>query len=227
MTTNAERMPTGGVPTASMGRDGRRRGLVRRGRMLSYLTLGYNVLEGAASLVFGSLAGSIALVGFGIDSLIEVTSSLAALWRLRADLDVVRREKVERSSLRIIGFCFVGLAVYILADAGHALLRSEPPTKSVPGMVVAALSVVIMPLLARAKRQVAASLGSRALQADATQTDLCMYLSAIVLGGLALNALFGWWWADPIAAIAMTPFIAKEGISGLRAEDTCEDCRIE
>jgi divalent metal cation (Fe/Co/Zn/Cd) transporter len=195
--------------------------------MLSYLTLGYNVLEGIASLAFGWLAGSIALVGFGIDSLIEVTSSLATLWRLRADLDVSRREKVERMSLRIIGFCFVGLALYILADAGHALLMREPPTKSVPGMVVAALSIVIMPLLARAKRQVAASLGSRALQADATQTDLCMYLSVIVLGGLALNALVGWWWADPIAAIAMTPFIAREGIRGLRAEDICEDCRIE
>jgi divalent metal cation (Fe/Co/Zn/Cd) transporter len=93
-------------------------------------------------------------------------------------------------------------------------------------MIIAALSVVIMPLLARSKRQVAAALGSRALKADATQTDLCMYLSVIVLGGLALNALFGWWWADPVAAIAMTPFIAKEAISGLRAEDNCDDCRI-
>jgi divalent metal cation (Fe/Co/Zn/Cd) transporter len=209
-----------------MEQDERRRELVRRGRTLSYLTLGYNVLEGMASLVFGSIAGSIALVGFGIDSLIEVTSSLAALWRLRADLDVARRDKVERISLRIIGFCFAGLAVYILADAGHALLRHDPPTKSVAGMIIAALSVVIMPLLARSKRQVAAALGSRALKADATQTDLCMYLSVIVLGGLALNALFGWWWADPVAAIAMTPFIAKEAISGLRAEDNCDDCRI-
>ena len=220
-------MPTDRTPPASVARDERRRGLVRRGRTLSFLTLTYNVLEGMASLIFGSLAGSIALVGFGIDSLIEVTSSLAALWRLRADLDVARREKVERVSLRIIGFCFVSLAMYILAEAGHALLRHESPTKSIPGMVVAALSVVIMPVLARAKRQVAAALGSRALKADATQTDLCMCLSAIVLGGLALNALVGWWWADPIAAIVMTPFIAKEGISGLRAEDTCEDCRIE
>jgi len=226
MTSNAERTPTGGTPPSSMGQDQRRRGLVRRGRALSYLTLGYNVFEGMASLVFGTLAGSIALVGFGVDSLIEVTSSLAALWRLRADLDVVRREKVERISLRVIGFCFLGLAVYIFAEAGHALLGREPPTKSIPGLLVAALSVVVMPLLARAKRKVAVALGSRTLQADATQTAICMYLSAIVLGGLALNALFGWWWADPIAAIAMTPFIAKEGISGLRAEDNCDDCRF-
>ncbi len=201
--------------------------LVRRGRSLSYVTLGYNLLEGMASLVFGTLAGSIALVGFGIDSLIEVTSSLAALWRLRADLDVARREKAERLSLRVIGSCFIGLAVYIFAEAGHSLLKHEPPTASIPGMVVAALSVVIMPLLARGKRQVAVALGSRALEADATQTDLCMYLSGIVLGGLALNALFGWWWADPIAALAMTPFIVREGISGLRGEDSCETCRIE
>jgi divalent metal cation (Fe/Co/Zn/Cd) transporter len=226
MTTNAEGMPTGGTPSAFVEQGEHRRRLVRRGRTLSYLTLGYNMLEGVASLVFGSLAGSIALVGFGIDSLIEVTSSVAALWRLRADLDVARREWVERISLRIIGLCFVGLAAYILTDAVLALLRREPPTKSIPGMVVAALSVLIMPVLARAKRRVAASLDSRALKADATQTDLCMYLSAIVLGGLALNALFGWWWADPIAAIALTPFIAKEGISGLRAEDNCDDCRI-
>jgi divalent metal cation (Fe/Co/Zn/Cd) transporter len=199
--------------------------LVRRGRLLSYVTLGYNLLEGIASLLFGTVAGSIALVGFGIDSLLEVTSSLAALWRLRADLDVTRRAAVERASLRVIGACFLGLAIYIFADAVHALLKHEPPTASIPGMLVAAFSVVIMPMLARAKRHVAIGLASRALEADATQTDLCMYLSVIVLSGLALNALFGWWWADPIAALMMTPFITKEGISGLRGEDCCDDCR--
>jgi divalent metal cation (Fe/Co/Zn/Cd) transporter len=221
MTTSIESAPEGAVPRAPTVHDDRRRELVRRGRTLSYLTLGYNVLEGIVSLIFGWLAGSIALVGFGIDSLIEVTSSFAALWRLRADLDVIRRERVERMSLRIIGFSFVGLALYILVDAGLALARRDAPSESVPGIVIAALSIVVMPLLARAKRKIAVSLGSRALHADATQTDLCMYLSAIVLGGLVLNALLGWWWADPIAAIAMTPFIAGEGIRGLRAEDGC------
>ena len=226
MTTSIETVPDGEVPRAPTVHDDRRRELVRRGRMLSYLTLGYNVLEGIVSLIFGWLAGSIALVGFGIDSLIEVTSSVAALWRLRADLDVIRREEVERMSLRIIGVCFICLALYILVDAGLALVKREAPDESIPGIVIAALSIVVMPLLARAKRKIAVSLDSRALHADATQTDLCMYLSVIVLGGLALNALVGWWWADPIAAIAMTPFIAREGIRGLRAEDGCDGCRI-
>ena len=201
-----------------------RRALVHHGRLLSYVTLVYNVFEGLASLIFGTIAGSIALVGFGIDSLIEVTSSATSLWRLGADLEPVRRERAERASLRIIGVCFLTLAIYILLEAGHALWKHEPPTGSIPGMVVATLSVVVMPLLARAKRRVAIELGSRALRADATQTNLCTYLSAVVLGGLALNALFGWWWADPVAALAMTPLIAKEGLDGLRGEDHCEAC---
>ena len=225
MTRPAEAMPTGTLP-ARLEQEGDRRRLVKRGRALSYITLGYNLLEGIASLLFGTIAGSIALIGFGIDSLIEVTSSLAALWRLRADLDVTRRESVEKVALRVIGVCFIGLAVYIFAEAGLTLIEHEPPARSVPGMVVAVLSVVIMPVLARAKRRVAVALDSRALEADATQTDLCMYLSAIVLGGLALNALFGWWWADPVAALVMTPFIAREGISGLRGEESCDDCRV-
>jgi divalent metal cation (Fe/Co/Zn/Cd) transporter len=198
-----------------------RRELVLRGRRLSYITLGYNVFEGLASLVAGTLAGSIALVGFGIDSLIEVTSSAAALWRLRADLDVVRRERVERASLRVIGISFLALALYIVANASHDLWKHELPTKSTVGIVVTGLSVIIMPLLARAKRRIAVSLDSRALRADATQTDLCVYLSAFALLGLALNAALGWWWADPVAALAMTPFIAKEGIEGVRARDNC------
>ena len=221
---NVDEAPTGVTFLASPLHDGTRRALVRRGRLLSYITLSYNVLEGVASLVFGTLAGSIALVGFGIDSLIEVTSSAAALWRLRADLDHVRRARVERASLRIIGVCFLVLAIYISAAAGHDLWKHEPPTESIPGMVVAALSVIVMPLLARAKRRVAIELGSRALRADAIQTSLCTYLSVVVLGGLALNALFGWWWADPVAALAMTPLIAKEGLDGLRGEDHCGEC---
>jgi divalent metal cation (Fe/Co/Zn/Cd) transporter len=199
----------------------RRRELVRRGRRLSYITLGYNVFEGVASLVAGTLAGSIALVGFGIDSLIELTSSAAALWRLQADLDVVRRERVERASLRVIGICFLALALYIAVNASRDLWRHELPQKSIVGMAVTGLSVIIMPLLARAKRRIAVALDSRALRADATQTDLCVYLSAFALLGLALNALLGWWWADSIAALAMTPFIVKEGIAGVRARDDC------
>ena len=201
-----------------------RTALVRRGQRLSRITVAYNAAEGLAAIITGLLAGSVALVGFGIDSGIEVVSSAAALWRLRSDVEVVRRVQVERASFRIIGGSFVALALYIALDAGHALWAREAPAKTIPGIIVAALSVVIMPLLARGKRSVAIGLGSRALRADATQTDLCMYLSAIVLGGLVLNALFGWWWADPVAALLMTPIIAREGFDGLRGEPTCDDC---
>jgi divalent metal cation (Fe/Co/Zn/Cd) transporter len=199
--------------------------LVRRGQWLSRGTLLYNSLEGIASIVAGVIAGSISLVGFGIDSVIEVSSSLAALWRLRADADPVRRAQVEAITLRAIGGLFLLLALYVLVDASRSLYQHEPPDRSVPGIIITALSVVVMPLLARAKRRVGVALGSRALTADAMQTSLCMWLSMIVLAGLVLNALFGWWWADPVAAICMTPIIAKEGVEGLRGEDHCDDCR--
>ncbi len=204
---------------------GSRAALVRRGQLLSRVTLAYNSLEGLVSIAVGAMAGSISLVGFGVDSIIEVGSSVAALWRLRADADPMRRERVERFTLRLIGVLFLGLALYIVIDAGHALYAHEAPERTVPGIAVAAASVVIMPLLARAKRRIATALGSRALSADAMQSSLCTWLSAIVLVGLGLNAAFGWWWADPAAAICMTPIIVKEGIEGLRGEDPCDDCR--
>lgn len=198
--------------------------LVRRGKVLSYATLGYNSFEGVAAIIAGVFAGSVSLIAFGIDSLIEVTSSGAALWRLRQDAELEQREQAERLSLRVIGVCFVGLALYIVVHAGHSLLRHELPDKTIPGIVITILSAVVMPLLARAKRKIATQLDSRALAADATQTDLCMYLSAIVLAGLALNALFGWWWADPVAALVMVPIIAREGVEALRGTDSCNDC---
>ena len=201
-----------------------RAALVRRGQLLSRLSLAYNSLEAIVSLIVGAMAGSISLIGFGADSVIEVSSSVAALWRLRADADLVRRTRVEAITLRLIGVLFLGLTLYILIDAGHALYRREAPEKTVPGISIAAASVVIMPLLARAKRRVGVRLGSRALTADAMQTSLCTWLSAIVLLGVGLNALLGWWWADPVAALCMTPIIAKEGIEGLRGEDHCDDC---
>jgi divalent metal cation (Fe/Co/Zn/Cd) transporter len=197
---------------------------VREGQRLSRLTLIYNSLEGLAALMAGALAGSVSLVGFGIDSLIEVTSSLAALWRLRSDHDHGRRDHSERVALRIVGSCFLGLSLYIAADAAHALWTRHAPERTVPGIVIAGLSVIVMPWLARRKRAVAIGLGSKALEADAKQTDLCTYLSAIVLTGLALNAALAWWWADPVAALLMVPIIAKEGVGGLRGEDSCEKC---
>lgn len=197
--------------------------LVRRGRRLSIVTLVYNALEGIIAVAAGAIAGSISLVGFGVDSIIEVASGGASLWRLSADIDPERRERVERLALRMIGVSFLALAAYIAFDAAAALWKRERPDESFIGIGIAALSLVVMPLLARAKRKVARGLSSRALGADATQTTLCTYLSAILLGGLALNALLGWWWADPVAALAMVPIIGKEGVEALSGHDDCED----
>jgi len=197
--------------------------LVRRGRKLEYFTVAYNSLEGLIAIVAGLIAGSIALVGFGFDSVIEVTSGLALLWRLRRDADVERRERVEAISLRVVGVCFLTLAAYVSYDAAASLLLSQPPEESIPGIVLAATSLIVMPLLVRAKRKVARGINSRAMAADAKQTELCTYLSAILLGGLLLNALVGWWWADPVAALVMVPIIIKEGIEGLRGETCCDE----
>ncbi len=193
---------------------------VKRGRSLEYFTIGWNTLEAVVSIGAGILAGSVALVGFGIDSIIESSSGAVLLWRLRDD---ARGEQRERLALRLVGISFFLLATYVAFDAAKSFIMREPPDVSYIGIAIAALSLVVMPLLARAKRRVATSLNSRAMKADSRQTDLCAYLSAILLGGLLLNALFGWWWADPVAALVMTPIIAKEGIEALRGE-MCDDC---
>jgi len=197
--------------------------LIRRGRYLEYFTIGYNSLEGLIAVVAGLIAGSVALVGFGFDSLIEVTSGAVLLWRLHADVDESRRERVEAISLRIVGFCFVVLAIYVTYDSVKSLIRREAPQESIVGIVLAAVSLIIMPLLVRAKRKVARGIKSGALMADSKQTELCTYLSAILLVGLLLNVLFGWWWADPVAALIMVPIIAKEGIEALRGETCCDE----
>jgi divalent metal cation (Fe/Co/Zn/Cd) transporter len=198
---------------------GGRAGLMRRGRSLEYLTVGWNLLEGLVAVVSGFAAGSTALVGFGFDSFIESLSGGALLWRLRSDEDAERREAV---ALKLVGVSFLALAAYVAFDAVKSLVNREPPEASYVGIALAVLSLVVMPLLARAKRRVAAGLSSRALAADSRQTDICAYLSAILLGGLILNALAGWWWADPAAALVMTPIIAKEGIGALRGETCCD-----
>jgi len=198
--------------------------LVRRGLQLSYVTLAYNCLEGIIAILAGIAAGSIALVGFGADSLIEVTASLTAIWRLHSDSDPVRRERSERISVRIIGILFLALAAYVAADATQSLITRQAPEASLVGLVLAAASLIVMPLLANAKRRVAVAMGSGALAAESRQTMLCTYLSAILLGGLMLNAALGWWWADPVAALVMVPIIAREGIEGLRGRAACGDC---
>ena len=198
--------------------------LVRRGRQLEYFTIAYNSAEGLVSIVAGLIAGSVSLIGFGLDSLIEVTSGAALLWRLHHDLNASRREHVERITVNIVGWCLVVLAAYILYESGSTLIGHETPERSIPGIIVAAVSVVVMPVLAKAKRRVAAGIGSSAMNADSRQADFCTYLSAILLGGLLLNALIGWWWADPVAGLVMVPIIAKEGVDGLRGKACCDDC---
>jgi divalent metal cation (Fe/Co/Zn/Cd) transporter len=206
------------VATASIQH---REQLIRRGRHLEYFTIGYNAVEALVSIVAGALAGSVSLVGFGLDSVIEVTSGAALLWRLHHDADAVRREQVERITLRVVGSCFLALALYVAYECASALIRHETPERSVPGILIAALSVVVMPLLAREKRRVGAGIESTAMHADSRQTDFCIYLSAILLGGLLLNAIAGWWWADPVAGLVMVPIIAREGAEALKGK-SCE-----
>jgi divalent metal cation (Fe/Co/Zn/Cd) transporter len=199
-----------------------REALVIRGRRLEYMTLGWNLVEAVVAVGSGLMAGSTALIGFGVDSLIESTSGGVLLWRLSASEVGERREGI---ALRLVGVSFLLLAGWVAWEASEALLAGEAPERSIVGIVLAALSLLVMPLLARAKRKVAVGLGSRALEADSRQTDLCAYLSAVLLVGLGLNALWGWWWADPVAALAMVPIIGREGFLALRGEE-CSDCRV-
>lgn len=193
---------------------------VKKGRRLEYFTLGWNLIEAGVAVGAGAVAGSIALIGFGVDSLIESLSGGILLWRLQLhEAD----EQRELMAAKLVGVSFFVLAAYVAFDAAKTLVMREEPHVSAVGIVLACASLAVMPLLARAKRRVAASLESRSLEADSRQTDLCAYLSAILLGGLALNALFGWWWADPIAGLIMVPIIAHEGIETLRG-DECGDC---
>jgi divalent metal cation (Fe/Co/Zn/Cd) transporter len=201
-----------------------RTGVVRRGLHLAYATVAYNSLEGILALGAGLTAGSVALVGFGADSLIELTAGAAAIWRLNADLDESRRERSEQVALRIVGVCFLALAAYVAYDAIRSLVSHERPAESTVGIVIAAASLIVMSLLARAKRRVAFAMRSGALAAEAKQTEMCFYLSGILLGGLLLNALAGWWWADPVAGLIMVPIITREGIEGVQGHSACEGC---
>jgi divalent metal cation (Fe/Co/Zn/Cd) transporter len=193
-----------------------------RGRKLEYFTVGWNAIEGVVAVVSGVIAGSIALVGFGLDSFIEVTSGLTLLWRMSVDADVHRRELNERRALRIVGACFLLLAAYVAYESASDLWWKTVSEHSVPGIILAFISLIVMPLLSRAKRRVGDALGSAAMHADAKQTEFCTYLSAILLLGLLLNAAFGLWWADSVAGLVMVPIIAREGVQGLRAKTCCD-----
>lgn len=189
---------------------------IQRGRNLEYLTIGWNSLEAIAAVGAGVLAGSIALIGFGIDSIIEVSSGAIILWRLFSG------EHREKLALKLVGISLIALAAYVGFDAVKSIIFREAPEVSYTGIAIATLSLAVMPLLARAKRNVAVQLNSAAMMADSKQTDICAYLSAILLGGLLLNALFGWWWADPAAAVVMLPIIVKEGIGAIRGKTCCD-----
>jgi divalent metal cation (Fe/Co/Zn/Cd) transporter len=194
----------------------------QRGKRLEYFTIAWNSIEGIVAVVAGILAGSISLVGFGVDSFIEVVSGATLLWRMSVDTDEHRRERIERLSLRVVGACFLALAAYVGYEALSNLIRKTAPEHSLPGIILACVSLVVMPLLSRAKRRVGARLKSAAMNADAKQTEFCTYLSAILLGGLLLNMLSNLWWADPVAALIMVPIIAKEGVDGLRGDTCCD-----
>ena len=199
-----------------------RQAVARRGKRLEHFTIAWNSLEGLVALVAGALAGSISLVGFGIDSFIEVTSGTVLLWRMSVDADVRRRERNEQLSLRIVGVCFLALAAYVGYESISDLISKKAPEHSIPGIILACVSLVVMPLLSRAKKKVGNELGSAAMHADAKQTDFCVYLSAILLIGLLFNAVVEWWWADPLAGLIMVPIIAKEGFDGMRARTCCD-----
>lgn len=204
---------------------GDRRALVEHGLHLEYLTVGWNLVEGVVAVAAALAAGSVALLGFGVDSFVESTSGGILIWRLLAEGRAEEQEAVEaverRAQKLVAGSLFL-LAAYIVFDAARTLLSGDRPQPSLVGLALAALSIGVMWRLARAKRRTAIALGSRALQADAFQTTACWWLSLVVLGGVGLNALFGWWWADPVAAIGMCFFLVREGREAWRGEDCCD-----
>ena len=199
--------------------------LQRRGLLLAALTIAWNVIEAVVAISAGIAAGSIALVGFGFDSTIEVLSALVVVWQFRAELQGGYDEARERTALRLIAVSFFVLATYVVIEAVRDLFFIDAEAgASTVGIVLAALSLIVMPLLALAKRRTATQLGSPTLRADAAETMLCAWLSALLLGGLVLNAAVGWWWADPLAAIAIAGLAAKEGLEAWRGESCDDDC---
>ncbi|MFJ9980393.1 cation transporter [Streptomyces cyaneofuscatus] len=198
----------------------RRDALARRIRLLVAATIAYNVIEAAVALTAGTIASSSALVGFGLDSVVEVSSATAVAWQFSAR-DHAVREAREKAALRIIAVSFFALAAYVSVDAVRALAGDGEAERSVTGIALAALSLAIMPFLSAAQRRAGRELGSASAVADAKQTLLCTYLSAVLLVGLLLNALLGWSWADPVAALAIAVIAVKEGRDAWRGRGCC------
>ncbi|SCL36379.1 cation diffusion facilitator family transporter [Micromonospora aurantiaca (nom. illeg.)] len=199
----------------------RRAQLNRRSLHLAYATAGYNLLEGIVAVAAGAAASSTALLGFGLDSFVEVSSALVVIWQFRSRVPEAR----ERLALRLIAVSFFALAAWVTVDAVRSLIGSEQAETSPVGIAIAATSVVVMPLLVWVKRRTGRELGSATVVADSMQTMLCTYLSVIVLVGLLLNATLGWWWADPVAALVIAAVAIREGVEAWRGEQ-CDDCAL-
>lgn len=195
-----------------------RQRLLRRVHVLLYLTVGWNVIEGLVAVGSGVGAGSVALVGFGLDSFIEVFAASILIWRLRHE-GGERAEKAERRAVFLIGLTFLLLTAYILFEAGSTIGQAEEPAESLVGIVLSLVSLAVMPFLGLSKRKCGVQLGSASLIAESTETLICSYLSFTLFIGLFFNAALGWWWADPAAALAMVPWVAREGWEGIRGEE--------
>jgi len=190
--------------------------LVRRGRLLAWFTIAWNAVEGIVAVSAGVVAGSLALVGFGLDSCVEVFAGGVVLWHLRG-VD----EDRERRALRLIALSFFALAAYVVVEAARDLVLGDEAGESAVGIGLALVSLAAMPLLAWAKRSTGRRLGNRVIIADSTETALCSYLSAILLGGLVLNAALGWWWADPVAALGIAALAVQEGREAWEGDTCC------
>ncbi|GAA0917596.1 cation transporter [Nonomuraea longicatena] len=199
----------------------RRTLLRRRIRLLVVATITYNVIEAAVAITAGTIASSAALIGFGLDSVVEVASATAVAWQFSA----ADHERRERAALRVIAISFFALAAYVSFDAVRALLAGGEAEHSTAGLVLAALSLIVMPFLSAAQRRAGRELGSASAVADSKQTLLCTYLSAVLLAGLALNSLFGWSWADPVAALVIAAVAVKEGREAWRGDTCCTPAR--
>lgn len=190
----------------------------RRAVRLAWATIAWNIVEAVVAIAAGAAASSIALVGFGLDSTLEVMSAVVIVWQFRG-----LAEDRERRALKLIAVSFFGLAAYVAVQAMLDLLRRSEPESSTVGIGLAIASLIVMPILARAKRRNGNAMGSATVVADSNQTKLCAYLSAILLAGLILNATAGWWWADPVAALGIAALAVNEGRQAWRGE-TCDDC---
>ena len=201
---------------------GERRGTLRRALGLEALSLSYNLVEAVVGVVAGVAAGSVALVGFGLDAVVESASASVLIWRLGTERRGRRTaEEAERKAVRLVAAAFGLLALYVGGRAAVDLVAAARPDESTVGIVLAGVSLIVMPALARAKRRAARDLGSRSLEGDAAQTMLCTYMSAALLAGLGANLLWGWWWADPVAGLFIAVLAAREARSLWVTEDFC------